>query len=360
MESLAVEDISKNFGSVRAVESVTFQIEAGTLLSLVGPSGCGKTTTLRMIVGFIGPDRGEIRIGNTVVSAPGKVVRPERRGMSMIFQSYALWPHKTVFHNVAYGLKLRRLAPDVVRKRVMTMLDVVQMADLADRYPSELSGGQQQRVALARAIAIEPKVLVMDEPLSNLDANLREEMRLEIRRIHGELGITTVYVTHDLSEALSVSDLVAVMDKGRIVQLGAPEEIYGAPRNEFVARFMGGSNLLHLRGMEHSRAALGAALLDLERLAGRPVSVSPGEDVVLAFRPGDGELLPARGPVDTRGDFKGSVRSWGFLGDHREYMIAIDGVDVTVRVRVRADVRLAIGDEVLVRILPGRAHILNE
>ena len=206
----------------RAVQDVSLTLQEGEFVSLLGPSGCGKTTTLRMIAGFISPTAGHDRDGRRGAVGARRVVPPERRGMSMIFQSYAIWPNMTVAENVAFGLKLRRLPRRGVRSAARRMLDVVQLGHLSDRYPAELSGGQQQRVALARAIVIEPEVLLLDEPLSNLDANLREEMRFEIRRLHDEFRITTVYVTHDQAEAMVTSDRIAVMNQGRIEQVDDP------------------------------------------------------------------------------------------------------------------------------------------
>src|SRR6202022_3941793 len=204
------------------VESIDLEIKEGEVMALLGPSGCGKTTTLQLLAGFLKPDSGEIRVGDRLLSSPRSVVAPERRNMSLIFQSYAVWPHKTVAQNVAYGLEIRKTSKDEIAKRVQGVLDRVKLGHLAHRYPAELSGGQQQRVALARALVVEPQVLLLDEPLSNLDANLREEMRFEIRRLHDETGITMVYVTHDQTEAMVVADRIAVMNLGRVEQVGQP------------------------------------------------------------------------------------------------------------------------------------------
>ncbi len=245
MAKLVLQGLGKRYGeAMHAVRDVTLALEDGEFVSLLGPSGCGKTTTLRMIAGFMAPTEGSITMNGQVLSSPASVVPPERRGMSMIFQSYAIWPNMTVRENVAFGLKLRKLSGADVQRRTDTMLDVVQLKHLADRYPSELSGGQQQRVALARAIVIEPEVLLLDEPLSNLDASLREEMRFEIRRLHDQFRFTTVYVTHDQSEAMVTSDRIAVMNAGRIEQVAAPFDIYCHPQTRFVARFIGRTNLL--------------------------------------------------------------------------------------------------------------------
>ncbi len=244
MTTLVLRGIEKRFDGFVAVQDFTLELRSGEFVSLLGPSGCGKTTTLRMIAGFIDPTAGTIEMEGRMLSSPAGSVPPERRRMSMIFQSYAVWPNMTVEENVAFGLKLRKLPSDEVRRRVREMLDIVHMGSLADRYPSELSGGQQQRVALARALVIQPAVLLLDEPLSNLDANLREEMRFEIRRLHDEFRITTVYVTHDQAEAMVTSDRIAVMNRGRIEQVDDPHTLYTKPKTRFVAGFIGRTNFI--------------------------------------------------------------------------------------------------------------------
>ena len=244
MSKLALRGIEKRFGGTAAVAGLDLALSEGEFVSLLGPSGCGKTTTLRMIAGFIDPTAGTIEMDGRMLSSPDGALPPEKRGMSMIFQSYAVWPNMTVAENVAFGLELRKLPREEVRRRVGEMLDVVHMRHLAARYPAELSGGQQQRVALARAIVIKPQVLLLDEPLSNLDANLREEMRFEIRRLHDEFRITTVYVTHDQAEAMVTSDRIAVMNLGRIEQVDDPHTLYNRPKTRFVAGFIGRTNFL--------------------------------------------------------------------------------------------------------------------
>jgi len=242
---LALRGIEKRYGDVAAVSGIDLELKEGEFVSLLGPSGCGKTTTLRMIAGFISPSAGTIEMNGQMLSSPSGVLPPEKRQMSMIFQSYAVWPNMTVAQNVAFGLELRKLPREEVRRRTAEMLEVVHMGHLAARYPAELSGGQQQRVALARAIVIKPQVLLLDEPLSNLDANLREEMRFEIRRLHDEFRITTVYVTHDQAEAMVTSDRIAVMNQGRIEQVADPHTLYNKPRTRFVAGFIGRTNFIH-------------------------------------------------------------------------------------------------------------------
>src|SRR6185503_14235208 len=233
--------LTKRYGDVVSVDGIDLVVERGEFICLLGPSGCGKTTTLRMIAGFLEPDAGEIRVDGKAISAPGAVVPPERRNMGMIFQSYAVWPHMTVRDNVGYGLRMRGVAASAREARVMATLTATK---LALRYPAELSGGQQQRVALARALAPNPEILLLDEPLSNLDANLRAEMRFEIRRLHDEFRNTSIYVTHDQLEAMTMADRIVVMNLGRIEQIGTPQDVYDRPQSRFVARFIGASNVV--------------------------------------------------------------------------------------------------------------------
>jgi len=241
---LVLRNVSRKFGGVTAVDNFNLALEEGELVSLLGPSGCGKTTTLRMIAGFMAPTAGTIELDGVVISSPASTLPPEKRQMSMIFQSYAIWPNMTIAENVAFGLQVRKVAGAEIERRVDEVLDVVHLRNLRDRYPAELSGGQQQRVALARSLVVKPAVLLLDEPLSNLDANLREEMRFEIRRLHDEFRITTIYVTHDQTEAMVTSDRIAVMNEGRIEQIDAPYALYGKPKTRFVAGFIGRTNFL--------------------------------------------------------------------------------------------------------------------
>src|SRR5437870_10060573 len=244
MAIVSIRGLTKKFTDAAAVDELHLEIGDGEFVSLLGPSGCGKTTTLRLIAGFLQPDAGEICVSGEVISSPSLLVPPERRNMSMIFQSYAVWPHMTVAQNVAYGLKFKKLTKQQIDAKVTKLLDVVHLGELKDRYSAELSGGQQQRVALARALVVEPQILLMDEPLSNLDANLREEMRFEIRRLHEEFKITTVYVTHDQAEAMATSDRIAVMNRGRIEQVDDPHTLYTRPKTRFVAGFIGRTNFV--------------------------------------------------------------------------------------------------------------------
>ena len=248
MAAITIRGLSKRFGAresdVAAVDDLDLDIKDNTFVTLLGPSGCGKTTTLRLIAGYITPDKGTIEIDGRLLSSPTAVVSPEARGMGMVFQNYAVWPHKTVFENVVFGLKLRRVPAPAAKKQVEDTLGLVNLTGLQGRYPNELSGGQQQRVALARSLVVEPSILLLDEPLSNLDAKLRERMRSELKELQRRTGITFVYVTHDQAEALALSDHVAVMSGGRLQQYGTPFEVYAHPANRMVADFMGLVNLV--------------------------------------------------------------------------------------------------------------------
>ena len=313
-EKLILQGLGKQFGATPAVQDVSLALAPGEFVSLLGPSGCGKTTTLRMIAGFIRPSAGTITMNGQVLSAPGHVVAPEHRGMSMIFQSYAIWPNMTVAENVAFGLKLRRLSSAVVAERLATILAVVRLDHLRDRYPAELSGGQQQRVALARAIVIEPEVLLLDEPLSNLDASLREEMRAEIRRLHDRFRITTVYVTHDQSEAMVTSDRIVVMNQGRIEQVDDPVTLYTRPKTRFVAGFVGRTNFLD-GTTEGDQVDFGGFALPGGMLGALPARVA------LSVRPQAIKLHRARGETGAAWWIKGCIVERAYLGDHWEYVV---------------------------------------
>ncbi|MEM3151591.1 MAG: ABC transporter ATP-binding protein [Candidatus Bathyarchaeia archaeon] len=248
MPHVKLRNVVKQFDKVIVVDHISFDVERGDFFTMLGPSGCGKTTTLRMISGFYEPDEGEIYINDKIVNH----IPPEKRNCGFVFQSYALFPHMTVFDNVAYGLKIRKIPKDEIKKRVKEALSIVGLAGYESRRPDQLSGGEQQRVALARVLVINPEVLLLDEPLSNLDAKLRVHMRSELRKIQRSLGITTIYVTHDQAEALSMSTKIAVMNKGKIEQIGSPIEIYGSPKTKFVADFMGLSNIFQAKILQSS------------------------------------------------------------------------------------------------------------
>jgi ABC-type Fe3+/spermidine/putrescine transport system ATPase subunit len=327
MSRLSLEGLTKAYGPNRVVDRIDLTLGEGEFVSLLGPSGCGKTTTLRMIAGFVEPNEGSITLDGEVISAPGAILPPERRGMSMIFQSYAVWPNMTVEENVAFGLKLRKLPGAEIRKRVGEILEVVQMGHLAKRYPSELSGGQQQRVALARAIVVKPQVLLLDEPLSNLDANLREEMRFEIRRLHDEFRITTVYVTHDQSEAMATSDRIAVMNAGRIEQVDAPHVLYTRPRTRFVAGFIGRTNLLEAE-LRDGEIGFGGVSVPASQVPG--AAEAGGRDILVSVRP-QGIGLHRTRPVGDRPLIEGVVAQRTFLGETWDYVVRAESSALRLR-----------------------------
>jgi iron(III) transport system ATP-binding protein len=316
---LQVSRLTKRYGPVTALAGVSLSVRGGEFFTLLGPSGCGKTTLLRCIAGFLKPDGGELHCdGERLDRLPA-----HRRDIGMVFQNYAIFPHLTVHENVAYGLRARRVEAAEIRRRTREALQLVQMEGLADRRPDQLSGGQQQRVALARAMAIRPRLLLMDEPLSNLDAKLRVEMRTEIRRLQRELGITTVYVTHDQEEALAISERLAVMNAGRVEQVGFPWDIYQTPDSAFVAQFIGTSN--SLTGRVVARGAEGTTVeVAGWRLHGRPVQ-GGGERLLVVFRPEAVTLCAgeAVGAGPTIGE--GEVVSREFLGSVLRYRLRLPG-----------------------------------
>jgi iron(III) transport system ATP-binding protein len=346
--SVELRGLTKRYGSLAVVDAVSLKIEHGLLVCLLGPSGCGKTTTLRLIAGFVEPSEGEIAVGGRIVSSPARTLPPEGRNMSMIFQSYALWPHMTVADNVAYGLKLRRLPKDEIARKVDAMLAVAKLRPLAARFPGELSGGQQQRVALARALAVEPETLLLDEPLSNLDTNLREEMRFEIRRLHDEFRYTTVYVTHDQLEAMTTADRIVVMNAGRIEQIGSPEDIFLRPQSEFVARFIGGTNIL--RGPVTGRAIQAGPLTLTWELG----ETGTAADAAISIRPHEIELTAK--VQDGPNAFAGTILRHTYIGAQRDYLVAL--CDTHLRVMTPLDQQFAAGDPVGVRLPPQSCRAL--
>jgi iron(III) transport system ATP-binding protein len=353
---VAISALTRHYGDVAAVDNLSLDVKPGELVALLGPSGCGKTTTLRLVAGFLTPQAGEIRVGDRCLSSPARVVPPERRRMAMIFQSYALWPHMTVAQNVAYGLRFKGGVSRAARDRkVSEMLRVVQLAGYERRYPGELSGGQQQRVAVARALVIEPEILLLDEPLSNLDANLREEMRFEIRRLHEEFAITTLYVTHDQAEAMVISDRIAVLDRGRVAQVGTADELFHQPRTRFVAEFIGKTNVLD--GMAVKPDAVTHGNLTLRVASGGLV---PGAHVALSIRPHQIELAPPTAAGAGVNEFRGSVERASFLGESVDYQIAVEGSDAVLRVTAPAIKRLRPGEAVGLRIDPAACVVLAE
>ena len=358
MAGIVLERLAKNFGAGEgrqaAVTDLSLDIASSRFVTLLGPSGCGKTTTLRLIAGYLAPDQGTIRVGDRELSSPQRVVPPEERGMGMVFQNYAVWPHKTVFENIAFGLKLRKLPARLLAEKVERMMELVNLAGLGARYPHALSGGQQQRVALARSLVVEPEILLLDEPLSNLDAKLRERMRAELKALQRRTGITFVYVTHDQAEALALSDEIAVMHRGRLQQVGSPREVYAKPANRIVAEFMGLVNLLPAKVLSANGGAGVVAAGALRLTLPLPRTSSVGDAVDLAIRPEAVTLLPAgaapEGAVPCR------IEEQTYLGNLSEYYVALaDGM--RLRVQSDAGVERHVGDAVLIAIDPERCHV---
>ena len=331
-----------------AVKDTSLNIEPGSFVTLLGPSGCGKTTTLRMIAGFESPDEGEIYLGDEPINA----LTPNKRDTAMVFQSYALLPHYNVFDNVAYGLKLRKVPKDEIRARVMKILDLVELTGMEGRMTNQLSGGQQQRVALARALVIEPSVLLFDEPLSNLDAKLRVSMRTEIRRIQQEVGITAIYVTHDQSEAMALSDQIIIMNKGVVAQMGTPQEIYYHPVNEFVADFIGEANFLKGKMLS---AAGGNVTLDVE---GNRVTVPgkadmrEGSEYTIVLRPEAARLAEA-------GALPCEVVLSCFMGSYQNYHVMVGHTLVKLEEHNPKNRRIfSVGEHCSLVFEPESVHIL--
>src|SRR5947209_6682825 len=349
MPGVTLRGLTKRYGGVAAVDNLLLEVKPRELVALLGPSGCGKTTTLRLVAGFLTPEAGEIWVGERCLSSATAVVPPERRRMAMIFQSYALWPHLTVAQNVGYGLRFKRGMTRTDRdRRVSEMLRVVQLDGFQARYPSQLSGGQQQRVAVARALVVEPEILLLDEPLSNLDANLREEMRFEIRRLHESFGITTLYVTHAQAEAMVISDRVAVLHRGRVVQVETAEDLFRRPRTRFVAEFIGRTNLLDAVAADPGVATRGALRL---RLASH--GMAPGTPLVVSIRPHEIEpVVPSRSAPAGANIFAATVQRTSYLGDAVDYQILVNGSDVVLRVTAPPPVRFGPGAPVTLAIGP--------
>lgn len=328
---VSLKKITKRFksldgaGDFVAVNAIDLDIKDGEMVTLLGPSGCGKTTTLRMISGFETPTSGEIFIGDRSVAN----IPPNKRDISMVFQSYALFPHLSIYENIAYGLKVKHLSQQEVKERTDNVVELMQLGGMEQRFPNQLSGGQQQRVALARAVVIEPKVLLFDEPLSNLDAKLRERMRDELRSIQKRLGITSLYVTHDQSEAMAISDKVVIMKDGDIMQMGSPQEIYEYPVNRFVANFIGKANFISCvyDGMDNGQAVV--------KLDGSPYKV-PNPGAMAGIQPGDSCALTVR-PESVRltasgGEMDGRVTRATYYGSKMEYEIMLDETPIIVEV----------------------------
>jgi ABC-type Fe3+/spermidine/putrescine transport system ATPase subunit len=325
---VTIRDLSKVFGTVTAVDHVSLEIEDGELVTVLGPSGCGKTTLLRLIAGLEEPTTGEIHLGDAILTSTvkGIVAPPEKRGMGMVFQSYAVWPHMTVAENVAFPLKVRRTPRAVIDERVTKALNSLGLSGLGDRPSTLLSGGQQQRVALARALVFDPRVLLLDEPLSNLDLKLRESMRVELKALQQRLGITTVFVTHDQAEAMVLADRVCLMNAGKIEQMGKPADLYHYPRNRFAMSFLGRTNFLV--GKVEAVASQ-QCLVSATKAGGLKIqfklqeeTATKGEDVTISVRP-EHVSLHREQREETCNIFAGVIKAAHFMGDHWEYLVTV-------------------------------------
>ncbi|MEM4433627.1 MAG: ABC transporter ATP-binding protein [Thermosphaera sp.] len=348
MTRVRLEKITKTYANVIAVDDLSLTIEKGELFTFLGPSGCGKTTTLRIIAGFEIPDSGRLYFDDEDVTFQ----KPYKRNTAMVFQNYALWPHMTVFENVAYGLKIKKkqlgLSDDDIKKMVLEALELVKLAGLEDRYPLQLSGGQQQRVALARALVVKPRVLLLDEPLSNLDAKLRIEMREEIKRIQKKLGITTIYVTHDQLEALSISDRIGIMNKGRLVQVGSPQELYFKPKNVFVADFLGRSSIYYGELISKNKEYVSVRLegTDIVIEGTTPFESLPNK-VAVVIRPEVIRLATSES-MGRENIVKGVVDFAMFMGEKIESRVKLGELSLLVYFPNTMSIR--VGEEVLLQI----------
>lgn len=358
MAFIKIENLFKKFGAMVAVNNIRLNVEKGEILTLLGPSGCGKTTTLRCVAGLERPDEGDVLIEGRPMFSQG-FVPPSQREIGMVFQNYAVWPHLRVFDNVAYGLKLQKLPRDVIKKRVNEVLESVGLSGLGKRYPGQLSGGQQQRVALARALVRNPKVLLLDEPLSNLDAKLRERMRFEIKSLVRRMNMTAVYVTHDQAEAMVISDRIAVMDAGNIVQVGVPEEIYKKPANRFVADFIGTTNFI-----PGQIAEVRESLVYVTTEFGQKIlcqvfdstTATPNQRVYVSIRPEDIEVF-AKSPGERENLFKGTITHRAYLGNFLNFFVNVDST--LIRIQAPYDMRQKEGEELYLFLNPEKCIALT-
>jgi putative spermidine/putrescine transport system ATP-binding protein len=357
MPSVRVDRLRKNFGANVAVRDISIEFREGELTSVLGPSGCGKTTMLNLIAGFLDPDGGSIQFGDRLIvdAVSGFAVPPNKRDLGMVFQSYAIWPHMSVGENVAYGLKMRNVPRADRDAKVRRSLQQVRLESMIDRYPHELSGGQQQRVALARAIAYAPQILLFDEPLSNLDAQLREEMRAELKDIHRSLGVTAIYVTHDQAEAMSLSDTIVVMGEGQVLQVGSPRVLYEAPADVRVARFVGRANIFDAVVVDGDKPVPRVRIDGIEhtfgcRMSGTPTPRTRG---FLSIRP-EGVSLKTTGAAD---GIRGRIGTTVYLGNLQQYQVELSG-GRRLEVQQSGSEQLGIGDEVVVEIDPERCYFI--
>ena len=359
MAFIEIQGLFKRFKTVVAINRIQLEVNEGEMLTLLGPSGCGKTTTLRCIAGLEKPEDGDIVIDGKPMLSQG-FVPPSKRGIGMVFQNYAVWPHMKVFNNIAYGLKLQKLPKKEIRKSVHNVLDLVGLGGLENRYPAQLSGGQQQRVALARALVRNPKVLLLDEPLSNLDAKLREELRFEIKNLVRRMGITSVYVTHDQAEAMVISDRIAVMESGNVVQLGTAQDIYKKPANKFVADFIGTMNFipgeivgdLPEKNQVYVSTDISEKMLCQTRGS---TEAAKGKNVHASIRPEDVEVFTER-PQAAENVFKGTIVNKAYLGNFLYIFVKIN--DTGIRVQVSHHLPQEEGQEIYLFLDPQKCMLL--
>jgi len=357
MAFIKIDNLFKKFGTMVAVNHIHLEVKKGEILTLLGPSGCGKTTTLRCIAGLERPDEGDVLIDGKPMFSQG-FVPPSQREIGMVFQNYAVWPHLRVFDNVAYGLKLQKLPKDEIKKRVNEVLESVGLSGLGKRYPGQLSGGQQQRVALARALVRNPKVLLLDEPLSNLDAKLRERMRFEIKSLVRRMNMTSVYVTHDQAEAMVISDRIAVMESGNIVQVGAPEEIYKKPANRFVADFIGTTNFIPGEIAEIRESQISVTTEFGQKILCKvfdSATAVPKQKVHVSIRPEDIEVHTE--PSGARDNvFKGTIMHRAYLGNFLNFFVNVD--HTMIRVQAPYHLRQKEGEELYLYLNPEKCIAL--
>jgi spermidine/putrescine ABC transporter ATP-binding subunit len=356
MPGLRLVNIVKKYGKLAAVDDLSLEVKEGELLTLLGPSGCGKTTVLRSISGFVAVDNGDVFIGNRRVTD----VPPEKRGIGLVFQNYALWPHMTVFQNLAFGLELKKMPKEKIKGKVEESLAMVKLEGHEDRYPRQLSGGQQQRVALARALVLEPDILLLDEPLSNLDALLREQMRFEIAQIHKQYGITTVYVTHDQTEAMVISDRIAVLDKGSMMQLGKPVDIYSRPANKFVAGFMGTTNFIHGNVSGFYDDYMVVTTKSGLSLYGKGSGLEKGQEVDVAIRPENIDFMSASQTSSGKKSlnvFDAKVVRASYVGELIDYQLEIK--DSLIRAKGGVKRRLTEGETIKIHLDPDQLSVLR-
>ncbi|MCC0064966.1 MAG: ABC transporter ATP-binding protein [Defluviimonas sp.] len=355
MAGVELKNVEKSFGAVTAVKGLDITFEEGSFTTLLGPSGCGKTTILRMVAGLEAPTAGDILVGGTRIND----VPIHKRNLGLVFQNYALFPHRTIGQNIAFGLKYRGVSGSDAAAKVKAALDIVRLPGVEDRYPAQLSGGQQQRIALARAIVIEPDVLLLDEPLSALDANLREEMRVELKAIQHRIGVTSIFVTHDQSEALAMSDKIIVMSAGKVQQVGAPEEVYNSPANEFVANFLGASNILDVRVAGSDRDAIGLEVPHFGVISvprARAAGLGDAKSGRLVIRAEKLKLLPA-GDAGAGVLAQGVVRAVDYQGQIARYFVQVG--DMELQIMNMIDGRpFSAGDATTVAIDPRDCSVL--